>query len=96
MPRRVNLSPPPSNIKEVNDFGWRSWFNNIFTRVGGDGPSPIQGYVKAALPDASVTGSIGADPSSSLIFVSDDVGGAVLAFSDGTNWRRVTDRAVIA
>lgn len=31
-----------------------------------------------------------------MIYVSDEVGGAVLAFSDGTNWRRVTDRAIVA
>lgn len=30
------------------------------------------------------------------IYVSDEAGGAVLAFSDATNWRRVTDRAVIS
>ena len=29
------------------------------------------------------------------VFVTDDVGGAVEAFSDGVNWRRTTDRAVI-
>jgi hypothetical protein len=28
--------------------------------------------------------------------VSNETGGAVLAFSDGTNWRRVTDRNIIA
>jgi len=31
-----------------------------------------------------------------LIYVSDEIGGAVPAFSDGTNWRRVTDRSIIA
>ena len=31
-----------------------------------------------------------------IIYVSNESGGAVLAFSDGTNWRRVTDRAVIS
>lgn len=31
-----------------------------------------------------------------IIFVSNESGGAVLAFSDGTNWRRVTDRAIIS
>jgi hypothetical protein len=31
-----------------------------------------------------------------LIYVSDEVGGAVPAFSDGTNWRRVTDRAIVS
>lgn len=42
---------------------------------------------KAALP-ALRTGS--------LVFVIDEAGGAVLAFCDGTNWRRVTDRAVVS
>lgn len=31
-----------------------------------------------------------------IIYVSNETGGAVLAFSDGTNWRRVTDRNVIS
>lgn len=35
-------------------------------------------------------------PAGGAIYVSDETGGGVLAFSDGTNWRRVTDRAVIS
>ena len=31
-----------------------------------------------------------------MIFVSDESGGAVMAFSDGTDWRRCTDRAVVS
>jgi hypothetical protein len=31
-----------------------------------------------------------------MIYVSDEAGGAIPAFSDGTNWRRVTDRAVVS
>ncbi len=31
-----------------------------------------------------------------MIFVSDEVGGAVPAFSDGLVWRRFTDRAVVS
>lgn len=31
-----------------------------------------------------------------LIYVSDESGGAVPAFSDGTDWRRVTDRAIVS
>lgn len=31
-----------------------------------------------------------------MVYVSNEAGGAVIAFSDGTNWRRVTDRAVIS
>ena len=45
---------------------------------------------KTSLPSANASGA------GSMIYVSDDVGGATLAFSDGTIWRRVTDRAVIA
>lgn len=49
----------------------------------------VPSYTVAAAPDASVW-------SGGTIFVSNESGGAVLAFSDGTNWRRVTDRAVIS
>ena len=31
-----------------------------------------------------------------MIYVSDEAGGAVPAFSDGTNWRRVTDRVIVS
>lgn len=31
-----------------------------------------------------------------MIFVSDEAGGAVPAFSDGLVWRRVTDRAIVS
>jgi hypothetical protein len=31
-----------------------------------------------------------------MIYVSNESGGATLAFSDGTNWRRVQDRAIIS
>jgi hypothetical protein len=31
-----------------------------------------------------------------LVYVSDDAGGPVPAFSDGINWRRVTDRAAVS
>lgn len=44
-------------------------------------------HSKASLPTPVVGGTI---------YVSDDIGGGVPAFSDGTVWRRMTDRAVIA
>jgi len=45
-------------------------------------------YTVATLPNVGGGGG--------MIFVSDETGGATLAFSDGTNWRRVQDRAVVA
>lgn len=52
-------------------------------------PLPLAVYTVAGVPSAALwTGA--------LIHVSNEAGGAVTAFSDGTNWRRVTDRAVIS
>lgn len=52
-------------------------------------PSPLPAFAKANLPSA-------ADNPYGMIYVTDEVGGAVPAFSDGTNWRRATDRAVVS
>jgi hypothetical protein len=52
------------------------------------GPVGLGSFTVATLPSASTAGR--------LIYVSDETGGAVIAFSDGTNWRRVTDRAVVS
>lgn len=53
------------------------------------GPSVLKSYTVGTLPTASsYTGG--------MIYVSDESGGAIPAFSDGTNWRRVTDRAVVS
>jgi len=49
----------------------------------------LASYTVADLPDA-------AQYTGAQIFVSDETGGAVPAFSDGTNWRRVTDRTVVS
>lgn len=48
----------------------------------------LASYSKTALPSPAQPGS--------LIYVTDEVGGAVPAFADGTNWRRVTDRAIVS
>lgn len=58
-------------------------------RVSG-GPLRLASYTVAGLPSASTTGA------GSMIHVSDESGGAVIAFSDGASWRRVTDRAVVS
>jgi hypothetical protein len=47
----------------------------------------VKSYVVASLPTAVAGG---------VIFVTDETGGAVLAFSDGTNWRRSTDRTIVS
>lgn len=51
-------------------------------------PPGLPSYTVATVPSAS--------PAGQLIYVSNESGGAVVAFSDATNWRRVTDRAVVS
>lgn len=46
-------------------------------------------YTVATVPSASMW-------QYGLIYVTNDAGGAVPAFSDGSAWRRVTDRAVVS
>ena len=50
------------------------------------------------LPSYTVAGlgSVSASPAGQFVYCSDESGGAVPAFSDGTNWRRVTDRAIVS
>jgi len=48
------------------------------------------------LGSVTVAGLLPAAAAGTLIFVPDESGGAVVAFSDGTDWRRMTDRAVVS
>jgi len=54
-----------------------------------DSPVRLKELAKADLPSA-------ADWRGGIVFVNDEAGGAVIAFSDGANWRRVTDRAIVS
>lgn len=52
-------------------------------------PLRLQSFAKADLPTA-------ADSTGGLVAVTNETGGYTVAFSDGTNWRRVQDRAVVS
>lgn len=70
------------------DAGFR--VNRVLPKDGTEAmtaPLPLKSFTVATLP-AVGTGE--------LIFVSDETGGSVPAFSDGTNWRRATDRAIVS
>lgn len=62
---------------------------NPVCAVDVDGPVRVKSYTVAGVPSAAAGAG-------QIIFVSNEAGGAVLAFSDGTQWRRVTDRALIS
>ena len=53
-------------------------------------------YVPFELPSFTVSGLPSASVGGRLIFVSDETGGPVVAYSDGTNWRRVSDGAIVS
>lgn len=59
------------------------------TRLDVDGPVRVGQYQTAGLPSA---GSVGAG---TIVFVTNASGGAQMAYSDGTRWRRMTDRSAI-
>jgi hypothetical protein len=48
------------------------------------------------LPTYTVSSLPSASPAGQFVYCSNESGGAVPAFSDGTNWRRVTDRAIVS
>ncbi len=53
-----------------------------------DGSEGLQEFTVATLPDPETYRG--------LIYVTDETGGFTLAFSDGSDWRRVQDRAVVS
>lgn len=77
--------------------GWQVWDKASGQRLRFTGsawtavaaaPVLLASHTVATLPAAN--------PAGGLVYVSDESGGPVVAFSDGTDWRRVTDRAVVS
>jgi hypothetical protein len=52
-------------------------------------PTQMPSYTVSGVPSA-------ASNTGCMIYVTNETGGAVPAFSDGSSWRRVTDRVVIS
>ena len=52
-------------------------------------PLVLKEYTVATLPTASLW-------EGGIIYVSDEAGGATIAFSDGTNFRRAQDRVIVS
>ncbi len=96
MPRfKAVVFPPPPNMSDsVISQIFKNWFKRLHDRVG-EGPFMIQGYSRTSLPTASDWAAT-TDPSfTSLIWVYNATGGACVAYSDGTNWRRVDTNAIV-
>lgn len=59
----------------------------VFGALNVDGPVRLMSVTKTDLPSTHKAGQI--------LYVEDDATGPVCAFSDGSNWRRMTDQSVI-
>lgn len=86
--------PEPSERISRNN----STFSEIWLRMLYGVRDAVTGAAPPQVPAVTVAQAqrTNASPAGQLIYVTDEAGGAVLAVSDGTNWRRQTDRAVIS
>jgi hypothetical protein len=75
----------------MRKIAWNTIVEALGFSVVDDAPLLFQAktYTVSTLPSA-------ASYPRGVIYVSNEAGGATLAFSDSTNWRRVQDRAVVS
>jgi hypothetical protein len=89
---RIAIAP----LQDTSPAGIQQWARQLSQQVerlmngivADINASPVRAYTVDTLPSPTETKRI--------IYVIDETGGAVLAFNDGTDWRRVTDRAVVS
>lgn len=81
-------------IGSVANDGTGDPFRDAFDKCN-DNFNELYGW-QAAMPSYTVGTLPSAATAGLLIYVTDEAGGAMPAFSDGTNWRRITDRAVVS
>jgi hypothetical protein len=71
---------------------WDSFFSNLLTAVNAVSQGSLvatQSFTVLTMPDPAEAGA------GRIIYVSNAAGGAIPAFSDGTDWRRVDTRAIV-
>jgi len=86
----ANIKKPAAAI--INAAGqldpdWERAFQQAFDAISG--PLPLRSFTLSTLPDASKY-------TQHVVHVSDASGGAVPAYSDGTDWRRFSDDTVVS
>lgn len=93
IPSRPSKADPITDRGSFPSRAYQVFFDDVLQRLNdfllGDYVR-IPSYTVAKLPTVPPSGVHG------LIYVSDEAGGPIVAFSDGTNWRRVTDRAIVS
>lgn len=82
---------PKPEFFDKNGKGWKEWGKELISRLEKteQNKAPqLPSFPVASLPSAADKGV--------LIFVPNESGGATVAYSDGTDWRRVTDGAIVS
>ena len=94
----LNKSRPPELREGENQqyFGQvELWIKQVYDNL--TGVNDTKSYTVLELADIPASSF---DPEitgrAAFVYVSNEAGGAQMAFSDGTNWRRFTDRAVVS
>jgi hypothetical protein len=98
-----NADPSTITSHSGDLYGFRSNIasatNRFNIRVTGTAPSKFDSpilYPSYTVVQANALTAAGGKVEGATIYVNDESGGKVLAFYDGTNWCRVTDRATIS
>ena len=94
-----NKEKPPEDLLnfgwDVSDYVARQDINYMLDLLStwinylDENRNKAASFTVASVPSASTRGA------GSFIYVSNATGGSTIAFSDGTNWRRISDRTVI-
>ena len=81
------------NSEDLGDINSEPEDNYDFGVLTNDGTITPDTFV---LPSFTVSTLPTVNPAGQMLFVTDDTGGSIPAFSDGTHWRRVTDRQIVS
>ncbi len=80
----------------ITDYGLVTQASNVansnYGLISADTRLPTSHDSYTVAETLAISGSTPGD----MVFVSNEVGGATMAFYDGTNWRRIQDRAIIS
>lgn len=95
----LNVVEPPNTMKQVgwspaeqapnNWMNWLHYYCNWWIQYLDENLNKPIAYLNAAKPSAGTSGA------GMLIYISDLSAGGTIAFSDGTNWRRVSNNNII-
>ena len=89
---QLNSAPMGDPIVDKNGVltsTWHQFMNRLVKTLNLSRPWELPAYQVSSVPPAS-------ENEGCALYVSNETGGKTIAFSDGVNWRRVQDRAIIS